>query len=267
MKLYNWNNCPPTVSRQVSAVEVLCRHYLKDSFIGMYIHGSLSLGQFNEKISDIDIIVVVSSPIPINERYSIIKELLLISNQPHAIEISYITKEVLDNWVYPPLFELHYSEGWRERCSQAISKDDTSMWENTYNDPELACHLTLVKRNGIHIHGESIDNLIPNIPEHHFISSIISDSHLSLPQIYENPVYAILTPWRIIAYLDTKQILSKVQAGKWAMEAYLDEHLSQLVKQAIDYYETDNATEFNLSDELLNTYIGKVHQVLKAYIQ
>lgn len=265
MTLYNWDNCPATVYTQVSAIESLCKNYLKDSFIGMYVHGSLSLGQFNNEISDIDIIVVVSSKIEVNTRFSIIKELLDISNQPIAIEISFMTADVLTNWTYPPLFELHYSEGWRSQCTKAVSEEDTSMWENTYEDPELACHLTLVKKKGIHIYGEKIEDIIPDVPESHFISAIIGDAQLSLSQLSENPTYTILTPWRIIAFLETKQLFSKVQAGRWAIETYLDQPLSALVQQAIDQYETDNKPSFNFSESLLNQYIEKINEVLGQY--
>jgi streptomycin 3"-adenylyltransferase len=216
---------------------------------GIYIHGSLALHSFNPASSDIDVIVLVNDKIDLDTRYELIKELLRISLNPSPIEISFITRAAIEPWQHPTPFELHSSEYWRARYEERVAAGDKTFWAETPTDSDLACHLTLVRRYGIRIYGLPIDEAIPIVPEADFRSSILSDIGYSVNALHSNPVYGILTLCRVLSYLETREILSKREAGLWALRRIPDT-LRYIVNNAVEAYDGTKAAvdEMNVDD-------------------
>lgn len=84
---------------------------LGDNLIGVYLHGSAVMGCYNEKKSDIDLLVVVNEAIPNNIKHRFMDMVVELNTYapPKGIELSIVKKGVCNPFVYPTPFELHFS--------------------------------------------------------------------------------------------------------------------------------------------------------------
>src|SRR5688500_5773369 len=89
----------------------LFKQELSDNLVGIYLHGSAAMNNFNPSSSDIDILVVAKESLSTDSKKKIGKALISISNNaPGAgLELSVITTSALHNFTYPTPFELHFS--------------------------------------------------------------------------------------------------------------------------------------------------------------
>ena len=65
----------PEIGNLLSWIVRESREILKDNLIGVYLHGSLAMGCFNPKLSDVDFIVVVERKLSVDEKKERIEEL------------------------------------------------------------------------------------------------------------------------------------------------------------------------------------------------
>jgi len=261
MKMYGWDDCPQQIKNQVFELNKIVIDHLGDKLIGTYIHGSLSLNSFNPKSSDIDLIVLLNDKIDLETRFSLVKELLRISTNPSPIEISFITKAAIFPWQHPTPFELHSSEYWRAKYEERVAAGDMEFWSETPIDSDIACHLTLIRKNGLCIYGQPIADVFPEIPEADFRSSILNGLDYAASALMSNPVYGILTLCRVLSYLELKEILSKREAGQWAL-AKIPNHLRYIVESAVEVYEGSRDEMVELNEEHLEQY----GTLMKGYI-
>ncbi|MEC0204870.1 DUF4111 domain-containing protein [Paenibacillus lautus] len=254
MNLYGWDNCPKEVKDQISKLNETLIEYLGDNLLGTYIHGSLALQSFNPNSSDIDVIVLVNEKIDLEIRFQLVKALLILSNDPSPIEISFITKDAIIPWKHSTPFELHSSEYWRERYEERVALEDKSFWSETPVDSDLACHLTLINKKGVCLHGLSIAEAFTDIPEADFRSSIVSGVGYAVSVLRTIPVYGILTLCRVLSYSETGEILSKREAGIWAY-SIIPENLVYIVRSAVEVYEGSRSEMVEINDDDMNDYI------------
>lgn len=264
MTLYGWTECPQEQKDQIASLKDKCINRLGNNLAGLYIHGSLALNSFNSASSDIDVIALVHDKIDLETRFALIKDLLQLSLRPSPIEISFITKAAIDPWQHPTLFELHSSEYWRGRYEERVEAGDKSFWSETWTDSDLACHLTLVRRSGIRIYGQPIEEAIPPVPEEDFRSSITGDIGYAVNALHTNPVYGILTLCRVLSYLVTGEILSKREAGIWGL-ARIPEKLHYLVNSAVEVYEGSRPEIASMSDSDLLAYGRLMSDAIARY--
>ena len=96
------------------------REILGENLVGIYLHGSAAMGCFNDKKSDIDLLVVVKGEVSDEDklRYmDMVVELNTLAPEK-GIEFSMVRREVCRPFVYPTPFELHFSNAhlaWYER--------------------------------------------------------------------------------------------------------------------------------------------------------
>lgn len=235
MNLYGWENCPEPNKEQIMMLKGKLIEYLGTNLAGIYVHGSLALDSFNPDSSDIDVIVLLHEGIGTDLKYELVKLFLDLSNQPSPIEISLIAMDAVHPWKHPTPFELHSSEYWRERYEEQVRLENKAFWEGTPTDSDLACHITLIHHKGICIHGLPIEQAFPPVPEKDFRSSLLSDIQYAADAVHTLPVYGILTLCRVLSYLETGDILSKAQAGEWALPLMPD-NLRYIVAWAVDRY-------------------------------
>ena len=196
---------------------------LKDYLVGIYIHGSIAFGCFNENKSDIDLIVVVKDKLSLETKKQIVLALIRL-NQP--FEMSVVLEKDCVNFNYPTPYELHYSLIHKE----AYLKDlDEYIQELQGNDYDLAAHFTVIKRVGKVFYGKKIEDVFGEVKEEYYLDSIVRDLHEEI----KDAKYAILNVCRVLAYVRSKQVLSKLEGGKWGF-MHLDE--KELIALAIEDY-------------------------------
>ncbi len=138
-----------------------CRDF-KREFRGIYLHGSAVMGCFNEKKSDIDILIVVKNSIydEIKRQYM---DMVVEMNQyapKKGIELSIVKKDVCKPFVYPTPFELHFSvahlEWFKTNPSDYISRMRGV-------DKDLAAHFTIITNRGKCLYGKEVNDVFEKV--------------------------------------------------------------------------------------------------------
>ncbi len=151
--------------------------------------------------------------------------------------MSVLLKNVCKPFQYPTPFELHFSNMHKERFKENLS--DTCKNMNGL-DADLAAHITVIKKTGIVLCGEEIDQVFGPVPKQIYLESILSDIENADEEIEGDPIYYILNLCRVLAYLESGQVLSKEQDGEWAKEN-LPAMYGTLVLEALVAYKNDTA--------------------------
>lgn len=218
---YNWVTCStPEVRGFVFNLLGEIKEVIKEDFNGLYLHGSLAMGGFNPKSSDIDILVVSNKSLTVKTKRELAKLLLASSNNPFPLELSVLTIKHLRDWKHPCPFDFHYSEWWRAGYEKDLVKG-TSHYLNDEikTDPDLAAHITILNHRGICIEGNPIMEVFPSVPRSDYLSSIMGDFQDCLEGIEEDPIYCTLNLLRVLWYINDDVISSKQEAGNWGIVA------------------------------------------------
>lgn len=234
---FRYPNCPLSVRSQLDRFVAAFQDTLGGGLTGIYLHGSLALGCFNPALSDLDLLVVVRSPLAPDRKRALIAALLPLSRAPCPVEMSVLTEEQLHPWRYPTPFELHYSEEWRDAYEAELSSGAWRMWQSPQGeDTDLAAHITILHRYGIVLVGAPIAAVFPPVPEADYCAALLNDFQGIGEHITNNPVYWILTSCRIWLYLTEGAILSKQEGGQSALTR-LSGEWQPLVAQALAMYQ------------------------------
>ncbi|MGE7978942.1 aminoglycoside adenylyltransferase domain-containing protein [Psychrobacillus sp. NPDC093200] len=240
-----WANASENIKAFIRQVIGQIQKIVDENNVGYYLHGSLAIGGFNPSRSDIDILVVTKKALSFQEKLSLTELFLKISNNPYPIEISFMNRSQLENWDYPPSYDYHFSEYWRERYEECSEK--WLLGEKV--DADLAAHITIVTYKGICLRGEPIKAVFPTVPTIHYTSAILQDYKDCLNDLEIDPVYSILNMLRVYRYLKESTICSKLEAGQWGANSLPEEHKT-LVCQAINIY-TGKISESNFQSQQL----------------
>jgi predicted nucleotidyltransferase len=255
---YSWETCTSDIKGFVFYIMGETKEILKDEFIGFYIHGSLAMGGFNPKSSDIDVLVVTNRTMNVENKRKLAQLFLNCSNKPFPVEISFINEEQLKNWQHPCPFDFHYSEFWRDRYKEELSKGVYQyINEERRIDADLAAHITITNHRGICLKGTPINEVFPTVPRPHYISSIMVDFKECLENIEEDPIYCSLNLIRVFWYLKEGTISSKQEAGNWGLSA-LPCEFTFTIQKVIYSYENEKETYDFEKNELfiLRDYIA-----------
>ncbi len=222
------------------------KNILRDNLVGLYLHGSAVMGCFNEKTSDIDLLVVIHHDMSEEEkrRYmNMVVELNTLA-PTKGIELSIIKKSVCKPFVYPTPFELHFSiahlEWYKHNPQDYVLKMNGT-------DKDLAAHITILYHRGLCLWGEEIHDVFEPVGEKAYFDSIWYDIECAEEDILENPVYVILNLCRVLAFKKENLILSKQEGGIWGL-AHVPETYSKLIQQALDEYASISTIELDKKD-------------------
>lgn len=222
------------------------KELLQIELVGIYLHGSLAMGSFNPKSSDVDILVVTMHKVSLAKKEQMASLMLKLSQKapPKGIELSVVTQEAVEHFQHPTPFEFHFSSAWLERFKNHqvdLIADRT--------DGDLAAHFTIVKARGLTLYGEPINDLFLGIPEKYYRDSIIEDAKGILGDMSSNPVYSVLNLCRVRAFIEDGIITSKQEGGEWAIARTQGED-QKIIEQALAEYKDENRTEWD-SDALM----------------
>jgi hypothetical protein len=222
------------------------KEILQDEFLGLYLYGSLSSGDFHPEASDIDFLVVTRNPI--SENITLKLERMhnkLWSSGLHwasKLEGSYIPQTPLRRYqpsaeVYPTINEARF-----------YVAPHGSDW--------------IIQRHIIREYGKALDgpdpkSLIDPVPPEEIKRAVLGILHEWWFPMLDNPAwlrdhnshyhsYAILTMCRVLHALEHGTIVSKPLAAKWAQENFKewDQVIAQALDQRIDkgHYELYDAS-------------------------
>ena len=207
---------------------------LGDTMVGFYVHGSLAFGCFSWERSDLDFLVVVSEEPTAGQKHALIRILLDLEEAApqKGFEMSVVTEDAVNPFVYPTPYVLHYSGAWREAYRTDL--DGTCRRLRGY-DPDLAAHITVTRAVGFALYGKPIGEVFAPVPTEQYLDSIRLDIENAREDIHENPVYVILNLCRVLGYIKEGLVLSKEGGGMWGI-ANLPAEFVPLITNALAYY-------------------------------
>lgn len=236
MRHYAWPKVPRDVKQQVESLLADLRGLLGPTLAGVYLYGSLAMGRFRRDTSDLDLLVVVKRRLVPPVKRRVAEALLRTSNRPVEIELSVLAPPDLHPWRYPSSYDFHYSEQHRVRYQRALRTRAWRRWRGPQGkDPDLAVDITLARCNSIPLLGRPAASTLPKIPEADFVDASLRDVEWARERLKERPMYAALNPCRILAYLETRRHLSRMDAGAWALGVVPARHHA-VIRTALEAY-------------------------------
>ena len=217
---------------------------------GIYLHGSAVMGCYQPKKSDLDFLVVVNAPLSDAEKRRFMDSLLELDKAcpGKGIEMSIVTKDVCNPFVYPTPFILHYSRMHTEWCR----RDPTDyIRKMNGTDRDLAAHFTVIRNRGRCLYGLPIQDVFDEVPEQDYLDSIWDDVSGAEEEIMENSMYLILNLARVLVYLKEKKVMSKQEGGMWGLKT-LPEQYHSLIRSALQEYESGDDVQYDR--ELAKSY-------------
>lgn len=219
-------------------IKNIYKEILMDKLVGIYVHGSIAFKCFNWNKSDIDFLVVVNESLEQKEKESLISVLLDLNEYcpEKGLEMSVVLDKICKPFVYPTPYELHFSNTYRNEYKTNL----VGLCEKLNGtDKDLAAHITVINKVGITLCGKDKSEVFAQVPKEFYVDSILYDVENADEEIEENPVYFILNLCRVLAYLESDQVLSKQQGGQWGIDN-LPEIYRGLIKNALEEY-SENA--------------------------
>ena len=198
--------------------------------VGTYLHGSLASGSFYPPKSDVDLLVVVRSPLTPRERRSFG---LLCASLHEArpivggLECSVVLEQVTLQARHPMPSEAHFSE------SSAV--EDTDHDAPHEANPDLITHCQAILEGGIRMRGSPIRDVFGPVDPAAFRDSISGDVDWILEDenIVETPFYGVLNLCRALWVWSAESprlAPSKDEAGEWALERLPPPHADMVVE-------------------------------------
>ncbi|HUE98740.1 MAG TPA: aminoglycoside adenylyltransferase domain-containing protein [Anaerolineales bacterium] len=222
----------PEVNKILDLLYTNVQELLKDQLVGMYLHGSLANGGFDEH-SDIDIILVTKEDVS-TEMFSALHEMhseMTKMDSPWSIqlEVSYIPQNALRrfdraNMVYP-----HLDRGSGEVLHRMAHESDWIIQRH------------ILREHGVVITGPHPQALIDPVSPNDLRIAVAEGLPLWLHPILNTPSeinkrgyqsFFILSLCRMLYTLKHGEILSKAAAAGWALEN-LDSKWKTLIERAL----------------------------------
>ncbi len=227
----------------ISRFTEMSKETLSDHLVGIYLHGSAAMGCYQPKKSDLDFLAVVNAALSDAEKRKFMDSLLELDHTcpGKGMEISIVTKDVCNPFVYPTPFILHYS-----RMHTEWYRRDPEDYIRRMNgtDMDLAAHFTVIRSRGRCLYGRPVQAVFGEVPEQDYLDSIWDDVSGAETEITDNPVYLILNLARVLAYLKDGKVLSKKEGGTWGL-ASLPERYHPLLRSALQEYESGDDAQYD----------------------
>ena len=238
------------IQELLDAIVTYSKQILKNNLTGIYLHGSAVMGCFNPEKSDLDFIVVVNEILPdsIKKEYMDMIVELNACGPSKGIEMSIVTKSVCNPFVYPTPFDLHFSGA---HLNWYKSNPDDYIQKMKGTDKDLAAHFMIITNRGKCLYGEPIEKVFSKVSEQDYFDSIWNDIADAVEDISKNTMYLTLNLARVLAYKKDGVILSKKEAGEWALEN-LPEEYHPHIEAALKEYAEAAPVEYDL--ELAKQY-------------
>lgn len=219
------------------------RSVFGQNLLGVYLHGSLAMGCFNPRKSDIDLMLVVDKEPSDEEKLAFMQQVAAMNEEAPAkgLELSIVTRGAVKPFVYPTPFVLHFSPmhlGW-------FRQDPGGYITNMKgDDPDLAAHCTVLLRRGIVLWGAPIPEVFGEVPKAAYLDSIRQDVAGAQEDILTDPIYMTLNLCRVLAYAREGLVLSKQEGGQWGLANLPHEHCP-ILRQALDCYANDRSMQID----------------------
>ncbi len=195
--------------------------------VGVYLHGSMVLGGFDPRRSDVDVLVVTSNPMT-PERQSAAAQVLSQDVLPcpaQGLELSILTHEVTLHPSSRPPFELHITTAPED--SKVIDGHGRA------GDPDLVLHFAVCRAAGRLIgSGLPREQVFGPVPRPLVLAQLVEELEWAAEHAANE--YAILNACRAWKFVLEGDLVSKVEGGRWALDRVRKRSHRALIAAALD---------------------------------
>lgn len=198
------------------------------NLVGVYVHGSLALGGFDPRRSDVDVLVVVENELPLAQRTALAGALseAALPCPARGLELSVVTKESALHPCWPaPRFELHVT----------TAPEDSKVVDGhgRPGDPDLVLHYAVCRAAGLLVgDGSPPQEVFSRVPRRIVLERLVDE--LAWAVAHASSEYTVLNACRAWRYARKDDLVSKVDGGRWALEQSLRPSYTSLVSAALD---------------------------------
>ncbi len=244
--MLNTLDIPQSVRQCLVSLREMYSQILDENLRGLYVHGSIAMGCFNPQSSDIDVLVIVQSPLSLTTKQALGRaHVQLAAPCPNPLEVSVILQAALADFRHPTPFEFHYSSDFLD-AFKAGTVDLTT----PRRDPDLAAHLVITKQHGIALSGDPAAQVLPDVPDAAYLDSIAQDARWCIHNIKSGadddtcrvPAYAVLNLCRVLAFIRDRQVTSKRSGAEWAL-SHLPDTYHAVIQAGLDEYTPDSTSQ------------------------
>jgi streptomycin 3"-adenylyltransferase len=196
----------------------LLHRTLPDTLLGIYLHGSATLGGLRPH-SDIDVLAVVRESMTHAQRRELVEELLTVSGVEgrRHVELIVVVRDDVRTWRYPPTCDFLYGDWLREEFERGVIPGPEP-------SPDLAPLLTMVLLADAPLHGPPPADLVGPVPHEDLRRAVVAGVPELMDELDSDTRNVLLTLARIWATLTTGDIRSKDAAAAWALRRLPAEH-------------------------------------------
>ena len=237
------------------------RAVLGDYFTGMYLYGSLAIGDFDASVSDIDFLVVTSEKLPRN----LILDLKTMHTHLYESGLEWATK--LEG-AYIPLNAIRKYDPTGPVCPLVHMNVFFHKNEFLVARPESNWVLNrhVLYKSGVVIAGPSLKTIIDPVPPEELKEAVITmlrddwkpwvyNSDLFLGTGYQP--FVVLTMCRSLYILEHGTIASKRQSAEWVI-VNSDRKWTELIKQAMAWRYGDPPGDIGQTQKFMRYVLEKV---------
>jgi streptomycin 3"-adenylyltransferase len=204
----------PVLEAYPSAVASGLARVLGAALVGVYLHGSAALGEWEPTRNDVDLLVVAARSLDPVEKQVIGSRLQhpSLHSPGTGLELSVVTAEVAADPPRLPPWELHVTTGRERKVADGTGHP---------GDPDLVLYFAVCRRAGIAVAGPPAAEVFAEPPRSWLLERAVEE--LRWATAHGAPfAYRVLTACRAWRFLDEDVLDSKVGAGEWARPLLTD---------------------------------------------
>jgi predicted nucleotidyltransferase len=195
---------------QLDRVLGLVSDVLRDSVLGIYLHGSAVLGGLRPR-SDLDLLVVTDQQTRREEKRRLVEQLLMLSRRPRNIELTIVAQPEVRPWRFPPRLDFQYGDWLRPDFERGVIE----AWK--HEDPDLASLLTMVLLAEQPLVGPPPAELLDPVPRRDYVIAIVACTEGLQFDAGDDTTNDVLTLARVWSTVATGEIRAKDAAATWAL--------------------------------------------------
>jgi Domain of unknown function (DUF4111) len=178
---------------------------------GVYLHGSAVLGGFDARRSDVDMLAVLTGPVSAKRRAAVADTLSAagLSCPARGLELTLVTIRVTQHPTAKPRFELHL----------ATTAGDVRVVDGhrREGDPDLVLHFAVCRRAGRLVGpGRPVREVFAPVPDNLAQAQMLREIRWGAEHAPDE--YAVLTACRAWKFTADQTLVSKIDAGRWALD-------------------------------------------------
>jgi predicted nucleotidyltransferase len=258
----------PEVLSYLDRVVSTLRDHLGVELIGVYLHGSLAMGAFDQERSDIDILAVCAASLHRERRTGLGEALAAIPTPPFGgdLEFSLVTEAAVLARSAVPAFEVHVNT--HEEPFVVNGSDRPG-------DQDLVIHFAMARARGKVLIGPEPGELFREPDRASLIQAFLSDIQWAkevgadgwaghhMPEL-ASIAYQVLNAARSWRYLETGVLGSKVEGAAWLERRDPDPDTRVLLDTALTYQR--GGTPDRPDERTVKTFVARVEAMLRGAV-